>query len=544
VELTLLAMLAAGLLAMAAVAGIVPRRVVTVGVIGISALMVALAGVILATGAGMATVLPIGPPGAVVHLAVDPLAASFLLLLFLLAPCETVAPLTLAGVALTVLAGDALALAVGLLLLGGIGALRVTAASTALLIVTLALLGSLGDFAALRSAPPEGWRAAVALLPALAGAGMIARVSGTIAAYLVSRVLFDLSGAEQPLWWGASLLIAGAATASIGSLRAALADALPAVLSAAPLLQFGMAVMALGVALVARAVDLPSVASLALGAAWLAVVTHALGRTLLLSVAQTVETGAGSRRLDRLGGLIHAMPVTAASVLVGLFAVAALPPGLGFAVFWLLFQALLSIARIGDPGLALLTVGVAAATAFSVGLTGLAAVRLFAVAFLGRPRTPRTAAAEDPPRSRQLVLGGVAAGTAVLGVLPTLALVPATGWTKGTEALSFLVLRTGVEAPGYSPIAVAVLLAVVAIAAQRVWRPAEEQRREPAWSGGFAPPPAWLPFGDPATQYGAVSFVEPLRRLLAALPPVDHVRHLFGRWCGVALRAATRLMVA
>ena len=40
------------------------------------------------------------------------------------------------------------------------------------------------------------------------------------------------------------------------------------------------------------------------------------------------------------------------------------------------------------------------------------------------------------------------------------------------------------------------------------------RRREPAWSGGFSPPPPWLPFGDPATQIGAVSFAEPIRRIL------------------------------
>jgi hypothetical protein len=42
-------------------------------------------------------------------------------------------------------------------------------------------------------------------------------------------------------------------------------------------------------------------------------------------------------------------------------------------------------------------------------------------------------------------------------------------------------------------------------------------RQEAAWSGGFAPPPAWLPFGDPATQYGPASFAEPLRRALGPL---------------------------
>ena len=53
------------------------------------------------------------------HLALDPLAASFLLLLFLVVPCADTAPLPLAAVAITLLAGDGFTLSVGLLLLGG-----------------------------------------------------------------------------------------------------------------------------------------------------------------------------------------------------------------------------------------------------------------------------------------------------------------------------------------------------------------------------------------------------------------------------------------
>jgi len=43
---------------------------------------------------------------------------------------------------------------------------------------------------------------------------------------------------------------------------------------------------------------------------------------------------------------------------------------------------------------------------------------------------------------------------------------------------------------------------------------AKGQTRGPAWAGGFAAAPAWLPFGDPVTQYGAASFAEPLARTL------------------------------
>ncbi len=440
--------------------------------------------------------------------------------------------------ALTALAGDGFTLGVGLLVLGGVTLLRPAAIAVVCLTVALALAGSPADFATIRAAPPEGWHAAAVLLLVLVGAGMVSRLSATIAIYLVLRVLFDLCGVGQPLWWGVPLLLAGAGIAAIGSLRAALADTLHKVLSVGSLHQVGLAVVALGVALCARAVDLPSMASRALAAAWLALVCHLLCRTLLLMCADTVESGAGTRRLDLMGGLLHRMPVTSGCCLVGLFTVAVLPPGLGFAAFWLLFQSLIAAARIGDFGVQLLVLVVAALTALSVGLMALSTVRLFGIGFIGRPRTPRAAAAEEAPRPVRLVLIGVAALLGVFGLLPALVLLPTIGWTHVASG-QWLALSTGAEVPGYSPVAVAVLLALVAFAALHVLRRPGERRREPAWSGGFAAPPPWLPFGDPATQSGPASFVEPLRGVLARLPSTAARRNSLVRWRDTVVRVVT-----
>ncbi len=542
--LTLFAILVAALVTLGVVAGFVPRVATAAGTAGICGLAVVLAAMVLANGAGPTTlVLPIGPPDTAVRLALDPLAASFALLVFLVMPCAAAAPLPLAAMAITVLAGDSFTLAAGLLLLGGTTFLRCTAAAAACLIVAFALAGALGDFAAIRAAPPEGYRAAAVLLLVLVGAGALSRVNTTLSAYLVLRVLFDLCGQGQPLWWGVPLLLAGAAIATIGSLRAALADTLQTVLPVAPLPLFGMAATALGVALFGRAVDLPSVTSQALDAAWLALVCHALCRALLARCADAAESGAGTRRLDRLGGLIHRMPVTAGSCLVGLFAIAFLPPGLGFAAFWLVFQSLLAAARIGEFGVQLLILCVTALTALSAGMAALAAVRLFGVVFLGRPRTPRAAVAEEAPRPVRFVLGGLAALAALLGVLPAFALLPAGGWTLATGTISFVTLRPGADMPGYSAIAVAGLFGVAAIAVSRAFRRTGQQQREPAWSGGFDAPPPWLPFGDPATQFGPASFIEPLRRALMFLPPILAVRRHLVRWGEAMLRVANALLV-
>jgi hydrogenase-4 component B len=595
VALTLLAILIAALVALAIAAVFVPRSVVTAGTAAISGMIVLLVVAWLLSGSHAAVlVLPIGPPGGAMHLALDPLGAAFLLLVFVAAiPCVIFAgaeqdvvlagiPASLAAMGLILLAGDAFALALGLGGLGLAGRLLLSSlrdadepAHIAAAYLGLAVFGAVCltaalalmappsvawldcDFTAMRATPPEGPRAGAALVLTLIGAGGIAglaplhvwvpRLGGAsallagaganIGIYLLFRVLLDLCGPAQPLWWGVPLFLAGAGSALLGPLRAAFETHLEPSLAIGSLHQVGFAVVGLGVALVARGADLPQVASLALEASWLLLATHALCRTLLLLCAAAVRQGASTHRLDRLGGLIHRMPVTGLCLFAGLFGASMLPPGLGFAGFWLLLQSLLGAFRIGGFGLQLLIAFSVLMAGLSVGLAAIAAVRLAGVALLGRPRTPRTAVAEDVPQELRLCLIGLVALTGLLAVLPSLAMLPAARslaqLANGSTPGMAMVLRQAAAAPGYAPVSIVGLLAVAGCTLWLLRRRGPGRRREPAWSGGFSPPPPWLPFGDPATQIGAASFAEPVRRLLGpglALPRVvGSVRRWFVR---------------
>jgi hypothetical protein len=110
-----------------------------------------------------------------------------------------------------------------------------------------------------------------------------------------------------------------------------------------------------------------------------------------------------------------------------------------------------------------------------------------------------------------LLLAGVAPGVALAGagaVSGWLGLgdVPCGGWL-------------GLAAPGaaYLPLPVALVLAAAGVGLwavfRRLGRP--EAVRGPAWGCGAAPPPRWLPLGDPLTQPSAAGFAQPLRRMLA-----------------------------
>ncbi len=431
--------------------------------------------------------------------------------------------------------------------------LGMAALGAACLIPAMALLVHLEpgavdlSFAAIREHPPQGWRAIAILVLVLIGAGskaglaplhvwlppahaaapshVSALMSGAmtkVALYVIVRMLFDLCGPAQPIWWGVPLMALGAMGAVLGALRANIEGDITAVRACSTVENIGLIAVGLGLALAARSADLPALAALAMGGALLHVMAHGLFKSLLFLGAGAALHGAGTRALERLGGLIHRMPVTTGCMLVGAACLAALPPTSGFASEWTLFQAVLAGPRIGGVALQTLICVVALLMALAAALAAAAAVRLIGVGFLGRPRTPRTAAAHEVGYAAQLAMLAMALLCLLAGLFPGAVLAAAAAGLKQTVGLtmagrsSLLLVTPQAGSPGYAAPAIAALLGLAL--AGVVWvvrrRATGGSRRGPAWDCGFGPPPAWLPFGDPITQYGGASFGQPLRRAL------------------------------
>ncbi len=157
-------------------------------------------------------------------------------------------------------------------------------------------------------------------------------------------------------------------------------------------------------------------------AALFQLVSHAAFKGCLFLGAGSVQRAAGTRDLDRLGGLARRLPVTAALVGIGALAICALPPFSGFASEWLLLQGLLrGFSAHGAAVAAVLLAGVAA-LALTGGLTAAAFVKAFGIGFLGQPRTPGAAAAAEVAPSMVAGTALLAVPCLVLGVVPGLVL--------------------------------------------------------------------------------------------------------------------------
>ncbi len=232
-------------------------------------------------------------------------------------------------------------------------------------------------------------------------------------------------------------------------------------------------------------------------------------------------TATGERDMEHLGGLIHRMPQTAFVFLVGCAAISALPPLNGFVSEWLTFQAILLSPQLPSWGLKFLVPAVGALLALSAALAAACFVKAYGVTFLGRPRTRAAEAAAETDRFSLAAMFLLAMLCLLAGILPGLfidALAPVSSAVIGER----MPVQIGGQWLSIVPIAASrssydgllVFLFMIisgTLAAFAIHRLASDRlRRAPAWDCGY-------PDASPATQYTAMSFAQPIRRVFGTV---------------------------
>lgn len=531
-------------------------------------------------------VLPIGLPWLGLHLRLDALSAFFLLLLGIGAAIASLFasgyggsepepgrilpfyPGFLAAMAMVCLADDAFAflffwevmslLSFALVLVGHEEETSRDAARFYLVMAgfgTMALLLTMGllagpegsyDFEAIRTRELDPGLATIAFLLAIVGAGskaglvpfhvwlplahpaapspvsaLMSGVMTKVALYGLLRLAFDLIG--DPLWWWGTLLVAlGTGGAVLALVHALVERDAKRLLAWSTIENIGIVAAATGLALAFSAAGLALPAALAVTAALLHALNHTVFKTLLFCGAGAVLHATGTRDLEKLGGLIHRLPFTGATVLVGSAAISALPPLNGFVSEWLLFQAILVSPDLPQATLRLVIPAAGALLALAAAMAAACFVRFYGIVFLGRPRSPEAAEAHEVdllsragllvPATLCLLLGVFPApvidllGPVVtgLGLGSSLPEQGVGGWLSlqpiperrasydGLVLFSFLILAGAFTAALVHRLGGAGL------------------RRGPIWDCGY-PDPA------PSTQYTAASMGQPIRRVMGPL---------------------------
>jgi hydrogenase-4 component B len=297
---------------------------------------------------------------------------------------------------------------------------------------------------------------------------------------------------DGAVWWGAALLVAGAFSSVAGIAFAIGQRDLKRILAYSSIENIGIIAMGLGLALLGRVLGHPSWVALGLGGALLHVLNHALFKSLLFLNAGAVIHAAGTREIDRMGGLAKRMPRVMALFAVGAVAICALPPLNGFASEWLLYLGLFqTLGHAGSAGLP-----AAALAAVALAMTGALAVacfvRVLGTVFLGAPRAEAAGqhAAHDPGASMLVPMAALACGCVSLGVAP-LAAAPlldaaVRAWSAGAPQASLAETAplAGLTALG---LALAGLVAAALLLLKRCLR-TQTVRTGLTWDCGYARP--------------------------------------------------------
>lgn len=373
---------------------------------------------------------------------------------------------------------------------------------------------------------PEAHPAAPSHVSALMSGVMIAT-----GVYGIVRALLLLP-APAP-WWGWLLLALGLLSGVGGVLFALAQHDLKRLLAYSSIENVGLIALALGLGVLGATAGRPLVAVAGFAGALLHVLNHALVKGLLFLGAGAVAQAAGTRDLNRLGGLVKRMPWTAGSCAVGAAAIAGLPPFGGF-ISELLLAIAACAAAIGGGG-GLLAAAVLGVTALGLiaGL-GLACFsKAFGATFLGEARGRAAGAAGEVAVAMRLPMVALAVACAVTGI--------AAPWVVAGigSAVAQVAAKLGVTAPraelarlgdALSWVALACLATVAAVAvaalARRLLLRGRVLGEEATWGCGYLAPTTRM-------QYTGSSFAQPLvdgfRPLLrtTVLPPDATLQGLY-----------------
>jgi NADH:ubiquinone oxidoreductase subunit 5 (subunit L)/multisubunit Na+/H+ antiporter MnhA subunit len=250
-------------------------------------------------------------------------------------------------------------------------------------------------------------------------------------------------------------------------------------------------------------------------------------KSLLFLGTGAVLHATGERNLGHLGGLIHRMPWVAWLTLIGVLAIAGLPPLNGFVSEWLLLQSFLVAYRVPHTFINMLLPLGAALLALAAALAGYVMVKFFGVIFLGQPRESSLQQAHDAGLAERLGLSWLALGCVLLGLLPTQVIGVLSVITRQLhvgelppgDAPWWLLVPIPARESSYAPLvflAVMVALVVLAIFSVRIFYH-QRVRRGPAWDCGFGALTSRM-------QDTAEGFGQPIRHLFQ--PLFDIVREL------------------
>ena len=214
-----------------------------------------------------------------------------------------------------------------------------------------------------------------------------------VAIYAFLKFIFLIP--NWPIEWGVIILIIGAISALVGVLYALGEHDIKALLANHSVENIGIILIAFGVGMIFTTLKLPLLASFAFIAGVFHTFNHMSFKSLLFMSAGSVLYQTHTKNIEKYGGLIKNMPITALMFLIAAISISALPPTNGFLSEWMIFQSMLSSNGISNIALKLSFPFAIFALALTSGLAIACFVKAFGITFLGLHRSTNAKHAKE-----------------------------------------------------------------------------------------------------------------------------------------------------
>jgi hydrogenase-4 component B len=331
------------------------------------------------------------------------------------------------------------------------------------------------------------------------------------AVYGFVRFAFDFL-AGGPLWSGYPVLVAGAVSGLLGVLYAIGEHDLKRLLAYHSVENIGIIYLGLGTSLIFLACHAPLWAALALVAALLHTFNHGLFKSLLFLGSGAISHATHTVDMEELGGLQRRMPFTGLTFLIACCSIVGLPLFNGFVSEWLTFRSFLAGASLAGTKAQVVLPLMVGVLALIGGLAAACFIKVFGVAFLGRPRSTEAERAIEAPLAMRGGMTFLAAGCLLIGILPGVLLKPLVALAQGLVPGAGVPPETLAIARVLPWIAVAVIgIAGAAALAATMGR---VRRIVPTWGCGLRSLTSRM-------QYTSTAFSKPIRFVFARVYKAD-----------------------
>ncbi|MBP7056255.1 MAG: hydrogenase 4 subunit B [Candidatus Omnitrophica bacterium] len=237
-----------------------------------------------------------------------------------------------------------------------------------------------------------------------------------VALYGMIRFFINILG-PGPAWWGALIIVSGMVSCMVGIIYALMESDIKKLLAYSSVENMGIILLGVGTAILFYGLGVMPVAVLGMCAGLYHIVNHALFKGLLFLSSGSIYKETGLRDMEKMGGLIKGMPVTAMLFLIGAMGISAIPPFNGFVSELVTFKALFSAILQSGGAMKVFMISAASVLALTSALAAACFIKAFGITFLAMPRSKRAEEAREASFSMKAGPLLMAFGVVVFGVL-------------------------------------------------------------------------------------------------------------------------------